>query len=113
MSKAYEGDEQFTINCTGLDFAFKEGGENVLEGIDLQLEKGSRCLLVGANGGEYLVMSREPRLALIRSNSAGKSTLLRILAGKRLTKTRSCRILGQDVFMNPPGVSYARAIFQL
>ena len=36
---------------------------------------------------------------------AGKSTLLRILAGKRLTKTRSCKILGQDVFMNPPGVS--------
>jgi CCR4-NOT complex subunit CAF16 len=36
---------------------------------------------------------------------AGKSTLLRILAGKRLTKTRDCKILGQDVFMNPPAVS--------
>lgn len=36
---------------------------------------------------------------------AGKSTLLRILAGKRLTKSRDCRILGQDVFMNPPSVS--------
>ena len=41
------------------------------------------------------------------SRTAGKSTLLRILAGKRLTKTRDCRILGQDVFMNPPhGVVY-------
>lgn len=38
------------------------------------------------------------------NDQAGKSTLLRILAGKRLTKTRSCKILGQDVFMNPPGV---------
>jgi CCR4-NOT complex subunit CAF16 len=36
--------------------------------------------------------------------SAGKSTLLRILAGKRLTKSRNCRILGKDVFMNPPSV---------
>jgi predicted ABC-type transport system involved in lysophospholipase L1 biosynthesis ATPase subunit len=39
------------------------------------------------------------------TRSAGKSTLLRILAGKRLTKSRDCRILGQDVFMNPPNVS--------
>jgi hypothetical protein len=34
---------------------------------------------------------------------AGKSTLLRILAGKKLTKTKTARIMGQDVFMNPPG----------
>lgn len=38
---------------------------------------------------------------------AGKSTLLRILAGKRLTRARNCRIHGRDVFMAPPqGVVY-------
>jgi len=41
--------------------------------------------------------------------SAGKSTLLRILAGKRLTKTRSCKIKGKDVFMNSPGVGRCSA----
>lgn len=40
---------------------------------------------------------------MLTTTAAGKSTLLRILAGKRLTKTRNCKILGQDVFMNPPG----------
>jgi ABC-type thiamine transport system ATPase subunit len=39
------------------------------------------------------------------TSTAGKSTLLRILAGKRLVKTKKCTILGQDVFMKPPGVS--------
>lgn len=42
--------------------------------------------------------------------SAGKSTLLRILAGKRLTKTRDCKLLGQDVFMNPPQVSLGSGV---
>ncbi|KAL7423483.1 CCR4-NOT regulatory complex component [Cryptotrichosporon argae] len=72
------------LDCQALTFAYKDGDAPILDGVDLQLERGDRCLLVGANG-------------------AGKSTLLRILAGKRLTKTRNCRILGQDVFMNPPG----------
>jgi len=40
---------------------------------------------------------------LVGANGAGKSTLLRILAGKRLVKTRSCKIHGQDVFMSSPG----------
>ncbi|KAK1927015.1 P-loop containing nucleoside triphosphate hydrolase protein [Papiliotrema laurentii] len=76
------------VDCQNLSFSFNEGDEPVLQGVNLQLPQGSRCLLVGANG-------------------AGKSTLLRILAGKRLTKTRDCKLLGQDVFMNPPqGVVY-------
>ncbi|CAD6578075.1 MAG: CCR4-NOT regulatory complex component [Tremellales sp. Tagirdzhanova-0007] len=75
---------KLAIDCRLLTFSFDKDSDKVLEDVDLQLEPGDRCLLVGANG-------------------AGKSTLLRILAGKRLTKTRSCKILGQDVFMNPPG----------
>ncbi|KAI9637274.1 P-loop containing nucleoside triphosphate hydrolase protein [Dioszegia hungarica] len=77
-------EEEHAINCQDLVYAFQEGAESALTGATLQLPRGARCLLVGANG-------------------AGKSTMLRILAGKRLTKTRCCRILGQDVFMNPPG----------
>nr|ODN86367.1 CCR4-NOT complex subunit CAF16 [Cryptococcus depauperatus CBS 7841] len=74
----------FALDCQNLTYSWKKGDDPVLKDVNLQLEKGDRCLLLGANG-------------------AGKSTLLRILAGKRLTKTRTCKILGQDVFMNPPG----------
>ncbi|XAO25819.1 hypothetical protein I312_104649 [Cryptococcus bacillisporus CA1280] len=76
--------DELAIDCQSLTYSWKEGDDPVLENVNLELQKGDRCLLLGANG-------------------AGKSTLLRILAGKRLTKTRTCRILGQDVFMNPPG----------
>lgn len=72
------------IDCQDLWFSFTDDSESALCGTTLQLPKGARCLLVGANG-------------------AGKSTLLRILAGKRLVKTNKCTILGQDVFMKPPG----------
>ncbi|GMK59120.1 hypothetical protein CspeluHIS016_0701350 [Cutaneotrichosporon spelunceum] len=77
--------DELAIDCRDLTFYFNPNDtEPVLSGVNIQLDRGDCCLLVGANG-------------------AGKSTLLRILAGKRLTKTRNCRILGQDVFMNPPG----------
>lgn len=39
------------IDCGKLNFAFAEGQETVLTDVDLKLEQGSRCLLVGANGG--------------------------------------------------------------
>ena len=123
-TSAAKGDGTLAIDCQKLDFAFNAEGETVLNGVDLQLERGSRCLLIGANGGERGVFIPLPprnycTLEVIRSighrwsdrepwilipSVAGKSTLLRILAGKRLTKTRSCKILGQDVFMNPPNV---------
>jgi ABC-type transport system involved in cytochrome bd biosynthesis fused ATPase/permease subunit len=51
--------EQLALDCVGLDFAFVTGGENVLEGINLQLGKGARCLLVGANGGEPVCCNAE------------------------------------------------------
>jgi len=43
---------QFALDCQSLSFSFAEGSETVLKGVDLQLERGARCLLVGANGGE-------------------------------------------------------------
>jgi CCR4-NOT complex subunit CAF16 len=39
--------------------------------------------------------------------AAGKSTLLRILAGKRLVPDANALLLGKDVFRSPPsGVTY-------
>lgn len=48
------------IRCKGLQHGF--GGELILHDVDLQIEKGERCALVGRNG-------------------SGKSTLLKILQG--------------------------------
>jgi len=44
-------EETLAIDCTGLTYAFAEGLESALDGVDLQLKKGDRCLVVGANGG--------------------------------------------------------------
>jgi CCR4-NOT complex subunit CAF16 len=44
-------EEVLAIDCTGLTYAFAEGLESALDGVDLQLKKGDRCLVVGANGG--------------------------------------------------------------
>ena len=75
--------EKTTILTDKLRFDF--GGPEILKDIDLSLEAGSRCLLVGANG-------------------AGKSTLLRCLAGKRLVKTGGVYVLGQNAFHDGPAV---------
>lgn len=54
--------------------------ETILENLNLSLEKGARCLLIGANG-------------------SGKSTLLRILSGRHLTKPEGgIRVLGLNPF---------------
>lgn len=45
-------EETLAIDCQGLTYAFAEGLESALDGVDLQLKKGDRCLLVGANGGQ-------------------------------------------------------------
>lgn len=39
------------IDCQDLTFAWKDGEDPVLEDINLNLVKGDRCLLLGANGG--------------------------------------------------------------
>ncbi len=67
------------ISINNLTFAYP-GRAPVLNGLQLQLGRGARCLLIGANG-------------------AGKSTLLRILAGRHLTKPDDAvRILGRSSF---------------
>mmetsp|Transcript_22501 Transcript_22501/g.64718 ORF Transcript_22501/g.64718 Transcript_22501/m.64718 type:complete len:346 (-) Transcript_22501:31-1068(-) len=72
------------VEVENLTFAYDQSPNNaataILNNLDLTLETGSRCLLLGANG-------------------AGKSTLLRILAGRHLCKPDGCvRILGLNAF---------------
>ena len=51
----------------------------MLQDVNLQLQCGSRMLLVGANG-------------------AGKTTLLKILAGKHMVPEESVKVLGEPPF---------------
>ncbi|KAI8981670.1 P-loop containing nucleoside triphosphate hydrolase protein [Mycotypha africana] len=70
------------------DLYFDYGGPSIIDHLDLTLDAGHRCILVGANG-------------------AGKTTLLRILAGKRMLHNNHVKVLGKDAFIEAPqGVTY-------
>eukprot|EP00026_Physarum_polycephalum_P015048 Phypoly_transcript_15637.p1 GENE.Phypoly_transcript_15637~~Phypoly_transcript_15637.p1 ORF type:complete len:292 (+),score=44.51 Phypoly_transcript_15637:33-908(+) len=71
---------QLTVEIESLTYNY--GGPPVLSNVNLKLEKGSRCLLVGGNG-------------------TGKSTLLRIMAGKHMTRQK-VKILGCDAYESTP-----------
>ncbi|GAA5980742.1 hypothetical protein JCM11641_000189 [Rhodosporidiobolus odoratus] len=79
------------IQLNDLTFAYKaldRPPKPVLEGVNLELPHGSRCIIMGANG-------------------AGKSTLLQILAGKKLTRGSTAKVMGEDVFFGAPeGITY-------
>ena len=67
------------INVRDLTFGYV-GREPVLRHLNMQLTNGARCLLIGANG-------------------AGKSTILRILSGRHLTKPdEAVTVLGRSAF---------------
>jgi CCR4-NOT complex subunit CAF16 len=67
------------INVNDLTFGYV-GREPVLRHLNMQLTNGARCLLIGANG-------------------AGKSTILRILSGRHLTKPDGAvTVLGRSAF---------------
>lgn len=67
------------INVRDLTFGYV-GREPVLRNLNMQLTNGARCLLIGANG-------------------AGKSTILRILSGRHLTKPdEAVTVLGRSAF---------------
>ena len=48
---------RLAVDCRLLSFSFDKDSEKVLEDVDLQLEPGDRCLLVGANGGMHRGLS--------------------------------------------------------
>lgn len=71
--------EPLHINVNELTFGYA-GREPVLRSLNMQLTNGARCLLIGANG-------------------AGKSTILRILAGRHMTKPdEAVSVCGKDAF---------------
>ena len=69
------------IQVEGLNFAYDSNrASQILSDLNLTLETGSRCLLIGANG-------------------SGKSTLMRILAGRHLSKPENgIKVLGLNAF---------------
>src|SRR5262245_59339589 len=63
------------IELSGLGFRYGRAGKPLFQGLDLQLPAGTICGMLGANG-------------------AGKSSLLRLLAGLSFPQQGSCRVLG-------------------
>eukprot|EP00158_Paraphelidium_tribonemae_P006422 Partr_v1_DN27811_c1_g1_i1_m23135 putative (ABC) transporter len=70
--------EQPSAAISVKNLSFSYGGPQILSDLTLELPYGSRCLLVGCNG-------------------VGKSSLLRILAGKRMVKV-PVSVLGRDAY---------------
>jgi len=73
---------QPAVEITSFSFGYKVD-QPVLKNITLTLPRGSRCLLVGANG-------------------AGKTTILRLLAGKCMHQREAVKVLGQSAFFATP-----------
>jgi CCR4-NOT complex subunit CAF16 len=72
-------DTDNSVDINELVFSYP-GMPPVLQGLNMQLAPGARCLLIGANG-------------------AGKSTILRILGGRHLPKPdEAVRVLGRSTF---------------
>jgi len=78
------------VNISDLSFKYpNEYYDNpyVIHNATLQLERGTRCLLLGSNG-------------------AGKTTLLNIAGGKHMHGLKECQVLGQPSFHNThPGIT--------
>eukprot|EP00929_Paragymnodinium_shiwhaense_P068174 TRINITY_DN3425_c0_g1_i4.p1 TRINITY_DN3425_c0_g1~~TRINITY_DN3425_c0_g1_i4.p1 ORF type:complete len:581 (-),score=139.31 TRINITY_DN3425_c0_g1_i4:562-2223(-) len=70
------------LEATGLTYAYAEGLPNVLKDIRFEFNRGSRILVVGANG-------------------ACKSTVMSILGGKRMIRRGFAKVLGYDCFNDP------------
>ena len=67
------------IEVSRLTFAYPGSAEPVLRDLSLSVPAGARCLLLGANG-------------------VGKSTLLRLVAGRHLLGSEAIRVLGRPAF---------------
>ena len=93
------------VSVKNLTFTPQGASEPALDNLSLSLPKGSRTLLIGANGGQSLPLSINK--FIIGSKTAGKSTLLQILAGKKLIRGADVTIKGLDVFYQfPEGVTF-------
>jgi len=69
------------IEVRGLTFRYAGAPRPVFSGIDLTVRAGARCLLLGANG-------------------VGKSTLLRLIAGRHMIAPDVIRVFGRPAFQD-------------
>jgi CCR4-NOT complex subunit CAF16 len=67
------------VEVTGLSFVYRGSSEPVLRDLSFVLPASARCLLLGANG-------------------VGKSTLLRLIAGRHMVDPAIIRVLGRAAF---------------
>jgi len=67
------------VSVSALDFSYPRDRRRALDGFELSIDGGARCIVVGRNG-------------------AGKSTLLHILAGKHMVPEDKVRVLGRPAF---------------
>jgi CCR4-NOT complex subunit CAF16 len=78
MPPPHIDDDEPAVVVRRLTFAYP-GGTSVFRGLSLAIPAGARCLLLGANG-------------------VGKSTLLRLLAGRHMVDPGAVRVLGRAAF---------------
>src|SRR5438477_10028497 len=67
------------VEVSGLSFAYRDGPGPVFRDLSFSVPVGARCLLLGANG-------------------VGKSTLLRLVAGRHMIDADVVRVLGRPAF---------------
>nr|HEX4314587.1 ATP-binding cassette domain-containing protein [Kofleriaceae bacterium] len=70
------------VEIRGLEFGYRGAPQKVLRGLDLDIARGARVLMIGANG-------------------AGKTTLMRVIAGKHMVSAEHVRVLGTSPFHDP------------
>jgi CCR4-NOT complex subunit CAF16 len=76
------GDRAVTaIQVRDLSFTYPGAARSVWDRLSFALSRGARCLLLGANG-------------------VGKSTLLRLIAGRHLIPPQTVRVLGRPAFQD-------------
>jgi len=72
-----------SIVVENLDFSYGGTTKKILSNVSFTLDRGSRCLLLGRNG-------------------TGKSTLLRLMAGKHYIGGDEIRVLGRNAYHQTP-----------
>jgi len=71
--------DDIAVELSDFDFRFQTGLPLVLNGVNLRVPTGTRTLLIGANG-------------------AGKSSMLRVIAGRHFHSPSKVRVLGRPAF---------------
>ena len=97
--------EDFPLAINSLSYAYP-GSLPVISDLTLNLPRGSRCLLLGANGAGVTTVCLLVCVHIWQSTFShtfnkcftGKSTLLQVLAGQHMVGPEVVRILGRPAF---------------